>query len=571
MQINTRKALLLILVLISIFTLLPYIGIINFHTKGEPREAIVAVSMLNHQNWILPVNNGGDIAYKPPLFHWAIALFSLPEGYVSEYTSRLPSAIAVIVMAICCFLFFAKRVSNSTAFLSVLLTISTFEIHRAAMAARVDMVMTMFMVLSFLQLYKWNEKGAQGISLVSAILMGCSTLTKGPVGIVLPCAIIGLFMLIRGQNFFKVVWKCTLTAVVSCVLPAIWYYLAYKQGGDAFLSLVMEENFGRFMGKMSYESHEQPIIYYFYITLAGFIPWSVLLLISLFTLSYKWPNGKFSQKWTTFNQSITGMSDARLYSLICIVVVFVFFCIPKSKRSVYIMSIYPFVALFLAEYMFYLFRNKQVAWRIFGTFLSVLIGVALVLLLIVRFVKTEMLLSAIPVLGNVSDYIFALQESSISFWAIIAAVCTVASILTIYRSRKDCCSNNRYLYAVVSLFFCFQVVLDAYVLPSVLNQKSMLPFAREVIKVVPEGKIYSYVATPMLRFFVVNFYANDRVVDFEKEQPAEGYLLVGKNDFEDIREKYSDSYDFQPVLISSQKGNDIRDIVYLYSFSKVVQ
>ena len=75
----------------------------------------------------------------------------------------------------------------------------------------------------------------------------------------------------------------------------------------------------------------------------------------------------------------------------------------------------------------------------------------------------------------------------------------------------------------------------------------------------------------MLRFFVVNFYANDRVVDFEKEQPAEGYLLVGKNDFEDIREKYSDSYDFQPVLISSQKGNDIRDIVYLYSFSKVVQ
>ena len=571
MQINTRNALLLILVLVCIFTLLPYIGIINFHTKGEPREAIVAVSMLNHQNWILPVNNGGDIAYKPPLFHWAIALFSLPEGHVSEYTSRLPSAIAVIVMAICCFLFFAKRVNNSTAFLSVLLTISTFEIHRAAMASRVDMVMTMFMVLSFLQLYKWNEKGARGISLVSAILMGCATLTKGPVGIILPCAIIGLFMLMRGQNFFKVLWKCALTALVSCVLPAIWYYLAYKQGGDAFLSLVMEENFGRFMGKMSYESHEQPIIYYFYITLAGFIPWSVLVLISLFTLSYKWPKGKVSQKWETFKQSITGMSDARLYSLICIVVVFVFFCIPKSKRSVYIMSIYPFVALFLAEYMFYLFRNKQVASRIFGTFLSLLIGIVLVLLLIVRFVKAEVLLSAIPVLGNVSEYILALQNSSVSFWAIVAAVCTVASIWTIYRSRKDCCSNNRYLYAVVSLFFCFQVVLDAYVLPSVLNQKSMLPFAREVIKVVPEGKIYSYVATPMLRFFVVNFYANDRLVHFEKEQPSDAFLLVGKNDFEDIRKKYSGSYDFQPVLISSQKGNDIRDIVYLYSFSKVVR
>lgn len=571
MQINTRNTLLLIILFISAFTILPYIGIIDFHTKGEPREAIVAVSMLNNQNWILPVNNGGDIAYKPPLFHWAIALFSLPIGHVTEYTSRLPSALAVIIMAICCFLFFAKRINNSTAFLSVLLTISTFEIHRAAMASRVDMVMTMFMVLSFLQLYKWNEKGARGISVISAVLMGCATLTKGPVGIVLPCAVIALFMLIRGQNLVKVIWKCALTGLVSCILPAIWYYLAYKQGGDAFLSLVMEENFGRFMGKMSYESHEQPIIYYFYITLAGFIPWSILVLISIFTLSYKRPARKLSQMWKVFKQSVTGMSDARLYSLICIVVVFVFFCIPKSKRSVYIMSIYPFIAFFLAEYMFYLLRNKQIVWRIFGCFLSILIGITLILLLFVRFTEINALLSVIPSLKSVTGYILALQSASVSLWTIIAVICTLIAILTIYKSRKKCCSNNRYLYAVIFLFFSFQVILDAHVLPGILNRKSMSPFAKEVIGVVPEGKIYSYVSTPMLRFFVVNFYANDRVVDFEKEHPSEGYLLVGTRDFEDIKAKYGNSYVFQPVLISSQKGNDIKDIIYLYSFSKVVR
>lgn len=568
MQINTRSTLFLIVMLIGIFTILPYIGIVNFHTKGEPREAVVAVSMLNNHNWILPINNGGDIAYKPPMFHWLIALFSLPIGHVTEYASRLPSALAAIIMAVCCFLFFAKRINNSTAFLSVLLTISTFEIHRAAMASRVDMVMTMFMVLSFLELYKWNEKGARGISIVATVLMGCATLTKGPVGIVLPCAIIGLFMLIRGQNLFKVIGKCTLMGIVSCILPAIWYYCAYKQGGDTFLSLVLEENFGRFMGKMSYESHEQPIIYYFYITLAGFIPWSILAFISVFTLPYKWPKEKLLQKWKSLKQSITEMNDARLYSLLCIVTVFVFFCIPKSKRSVYIMSIYPFIAFFLAEYMFYLLRNKQTVWRIFGSFLSVLIGLTLVLLLVVRFIKLEVLLSVVPALESVSGYIVALQETSVSLWAVIAVVCTLAAILTIYKSRKECCSNNRYLYAVVFLFFSFQVVLDAYVLPSILNRKSMLPFAEEVIKTVPEGKIYSYVSTPMLRFFIVNFYANDRVVDFEKEQPEDGYLLVGKRDFEDIRKKYGGLYDFHPVLISSQKGNEVRDIIYLYAFSK---
>ena len=46
----------------------------------------------------------------------------------------------------------------------------------------------------------------------------------------------------------------------------------------------MEENFGRFLGKMSYESHEQPVIYYFYITLAGWLPWSLLVIMSLFVL-----------------------------------------------------------------------------------------------------------------------------------------------------------------------------------------------------------------------------------------------------------------------------------------------
>ncbi len=570
MQINTRNTLLLIVVLIGTFTILPYIGIVDFHTKGEPREAIVAVSMLNNHNWILPVNNGGDIAYKPPMFHWLIALFSLPAGHVTEYTSRLPSALAAIIMAICCFLFFAKRVNSSTAFLSVLLTISTFEIHRAAMASRVDMVMTMFMVLSFLQLYKWYEKGARGISAIAAVLMGCATLTKGPVGIVLPCAIIGLFMLIRGQNLFKVIWKCALTGIVSCILPAIWYYCAYRQGGDAFLSLVMEENFGRFMGKMSYESHEQPAIYYVYITLAGFIPWSILAFISIFTLSYKWPKGDLLQKWRSFKQSVMEMSDARLYSLLCIVVVFVFFCIPKSKRSVYIMSIYPFVAFFLAEYMFYLLRNKQIVWRIFGIFLSVLISLSLVILLSIQFIGSAWS-SVVPSLESVSGYIQALQEAPVSIWAIMAVICTLVAILTIYRSRKECCSNNRYLYAIVFLFFSFQVVLDAYVLPSVLNRKSMLPFAEEVIKTVPEGKIYSYVSTPMLRFFVVNFYANDRVVDFEKEQPQDGYLLVGKRDFEDIEKKYGGLYDFHPVLISSQKGNEVKDIIYLYAFSRIVR
>ena len=77
------RGLLFLLFIILCATLLPFIGLIDFHTKGEPREAVVALSMLETGNWILPYNFSTDMAYKPPFFHWMVALASLPFGEVT--------------------------------------------------------------------------------------------------------------------------------------------------------------------------------------------------------------------------------------------------------------------------------------------------------------------------------------------------------------------------------------------------------------------------------------------------------------------------------------------------------
>ena len=79
--------------------------------------------------------------------------------------------------------------------------------------------------------------------------------------------------------------------------------------------------------------------------------------------------------------------------------------------------------------------------------------------------------------------------------------------------------------------FALFMSLDGVYQPAVLNVKSDKGLAEEVRKIVPEGKIYSYVSVDMLRFYVVNFYNNDRVALFERDMPQEGYLLVGANDF----------------------------------------
>ena len=357
------------LVLISILTLLPFLGMTDFHTKGEPREAIVAYSMLETGNWILPQNNGGDIAYKPPFFHWLIAGFSALNGAVTEYTSRMPSALALIVMSLAGFLFYVKRRGKEVAFLASLILLSNFEVHRAAFACRVDMVLTVCIVLALYQLYRWYEKGMKGLPWIAALFMGCATLTKGPVGILLPCLVTGVFLLIRGISFFKAFWKMVLVGLASCLLPAIWYLAAYQQGGDNFISLVMEENLGRFMGKMSYESHENGVHYYFIMLAAGLLPYTILLLVQLFFLKYSRPTGGIKKLWIRLVNYLRQMDAVRLYSLLSIVVIFVFYCIPKSKRSVYLLPIFPFIAYYLAELLIYLYCQKAKSLKIFSIIL----------------------------------------------------------------------------------------------------------------------------------------------------------------------------------------------------------
>ena len=143
------------IIVICIIAVLPWIGLGDFSTKGEPREAAVAVSMLETGNWILPQVYANEFAYKPPLAHWLMAIASLPQGYVSEFTSRLPSALAFIILIGFTLVFFGKRLRFQQAFIATLLLITCIEIHRAAMTTRVDMLLTTFIVIGLYQLYRW--------------------------------------------------------------------------------------------------------------------------------------------------------------------------------------------------------------------------------------------------------------------------------------------------------------------------------------------------------------------------------------------------------------------------------
>lgn len=564
-----NKTFLILLAVICLVTIFPFLGESLFQSKGEPREAIVAVSMLDSGNWILPVNNGGDIAYKPPFFHWCIALASLVPGHVTEYTARFPSAVALVVMTLFTYLFFAKRRGAEVAFVTSLVTLTAFEVHRAGWACRVDMVLTVFIVLALFQLYRWYERDEHGFPIWATLWMGCATLTKGPIGIILPCLVMGVFLLVKGRGFWITVGRMLLVAIVSCILPAIWYVAAYRQGGDNFLSLVMEENFGRFMGKMSYESHVHGPQYNFTTVLAGYVPYTLLMLLCIpFAIKGLHAWKKPQNWWRSFCTYIKGMDDARLFSLLSFALIFVFYCIPKSKRSTYLLPIYPFIAFFLAEFLLYLRTAKPSLLRVYGSILSVVTFLPVAAFFLLKSGVASSLLPQDKTKG--AGQIIGIIESTPIDWIhwIYISLPILAVIVFVRRLGDDRRGVRSVLYPLFGIIFTLYVSLDSVFLPEVLNAKSDKPIAEAVGMRAGNAPLYSYITADMMRYFTVNFYLHNRIQRFEVEHPQEGYLLVGPQDEESFRSSYP-GYQLQEVYRSEKKSCDTKAIIVMYKFKKV--
>ena len=562
MNNNYNKAFTIVCV-IAVMLTVPFLGLTDFYSKGEPREAVVAYTMVEHGNWILPINNGGDIPYKPPFFHWCIALFSLLQGHVSEFTSRLPSALALVAMSVGGFVFFAKRKNANMALLATLLSLTAFEVHRAGINCRVDMVNTAFMVGALFLMYRWWERGKHTMPWLAILCMSGATLTKGPVGMLLPCAVMGVFMLTQRESLWSAVWRLGLTAMLSLVLPLCWYYAAYLQGGDEFLRLVKEENIDRLLGKMAYESHENPFWYNFLTLITGWLPYTLLFVFSLFVLPWK----RFSK--SGFMQSVRRAEPMQVFVWLAFGLILFFYCIPKSKRSVYLLPCYPFMAWLMAQYVVWLVANRLSAVKAYAWLMSVL-GVVLSVAFVV--LKTGVVPDTLFHGKHAADNIVmlhALESISVSpshlLFALLPAAVGVATIMTLL--KKDDALRNRVVWLSLSVVVALFLALDSTFQPAVLNTKADKPLAPQIEQRFDMTKMYSYMSSPMLHFFSLNFYLGDRIQQFEKVKPKDGVLMIPEDDVEEFKKTVGRGYSLQRVW-QIRRAVEEKHEVGFYKFCK---
>ncbi len=496
-----RSTAIIIVCVLAGMLFLPWLGLSFFQTKGEPREAIVAVSMLQDGNWILPVSYGADIPYKPPLLAWLIAIFSavFNGGTVNEFTSRLPSAIAAITMFAATWRIIAGACGTRKAWVATLVLMTSFEVFRAATACRVDMVLTCCTVGSIYAMY--SMRGHPWRYLWAILLMSGAVLTKGPVGALLPCLVMGIYMLLRGDNFFRTCFVLIGLCLASFILPALWYFAAYQQGGEEFLRLAMEENIGRLTGTMSYDSHLNPWWYNLEMILAGMLPWTVPVLIALC--------------YRRLRENIKALRLNRGLPLLAWtagLTILVFYCIPASKRGVYLLPCYPFIAYGVAWVLTQVSHTRLM--RGWSVFLAVVSAIAPVVMIVLSFG----VLRKVPV-------------APLAWWQWIFAMLPLVAAIWWLGSRKIAETGAK---SALGLTFVLLLAYNSAYMPAFLNPRSDIHVARIIEQKVPaDAKIVSYIAEDrLLRYYSLNFYMNDRLrrVASPEDVPADAWLITAPTD-----------------------------------------
>jgi 4-amino-4-deoxy-L-arabinose transferase-like glycosyltransferase len=300
----TRTAGLTIVALAAV-VLLPNLGGSPLWDDDEPRNAACSLAMHASGDWIVPTFNGRVRVEKPVLVNW-LQLVGFAIAGVNETGARLASAVltmatclltgliagrifrpdvglwAGIVMATCLWTGVGGRAATPDAALVFCTTLALWTFVRGTCRPTADGT-------------GWRD-GPVVISWPTAAGVGAAcglaVLAKGPIGLVLPLAALGLFcwwqawldpgrvgpLAARLASTTAACMRGLRPLIVSTAAVAVaapWYAaVTIRTDGEWLRSFLLVHNLGRFIAPM--EGHAgSPLVYFPAVILLGTFPWSM--------------------------------------------------------------------------------------------------------------------------------------------------------------------------------------------------------------------------------------------------------------------------------------------------------
>lgn len=314
----------------------------------EPRFGQIAREMVQSGNYLTPTINNQPYKEKPPLLFWAISAASWPFGDVNEFTARVPSALAGIITVVFTYLLARRLYGQKVAVWSALILMTFALFWAEARSSRTDMLLTATLTAALYSFWRWHETKSKWylIGFYAAVALGM--LAKGPPALVFPILLIVAFYWKQKADRCRTHYILGLLAAMVPVL--IWFIPARMalpaepatqaagMGGEMFRQII-----GRFFLGVSKAA---PPWEYIKNLPMDLFPWSIFLP---WTILYVWRR----------RREDTSMRLLLAWS----VPAFIFFSICIGKRDIYLLPIYPVLAILTARSVLDLAEGAHSLWR----------------------------------------------------------------------------------------------------------------------------------------------------------------------------------------------------------------
>lgn len=339
-----------VLCLASFFFRLGYLPMIG---PDEPRYTEIAREMFERGDWITPQLAGMHWFEKPALTYWLVAAGFQILG-VSERSARIPIALFSSFGVFLLFWFGRRLRSARFGYLSAMILVSSGIWIGFSRAATFDLPLAVSIAIALLAFFCWSHEGKSGFWYVCCFGMSLAMLAKGLVGIVLPGAIIGLFLLLTRtlSDLLKRPKLLLIGAGIFLLTTATWYLPMFLRHGQEFWQeFFVAHHFQRFLTNKF--KHPQPFYFFTMVAILGCLPWSLFFLAEI---------GSTIKRWRElFTQPERRLS---LFLWLWIVVIVGFFSISTSKLTGYILPVFPAIALLVGERLEHWWRYRpRTLWR----------------------------------------------------------------------------------------------------------------------------------------------------------------------------------------------------------------
>ncbi len=333
MRSNSTAIDFIILISVCFVLFLPGISARGLWSPDETRYVTVSKEMVDSGDWITLRRNGEIYTQKPPVYFWVVSLFGMIMGGFSEVSARLPSALAGTGTVLITYLLARNLFGTRAALVSGLILSTSLAYLVVSRMVMLDPLFTFLVTASIYLLYiGLSGKGRKRTLsyLASFALMALATLTKGPVGFILPLIAAGGYALSMGKGRDMLDKGAAWGLALFLLIIASWLIPACIRGGEAYTNeLLIKQIFGRYLQAFD---HKEPFYYYFYAFPLGFLPWIFILPPAALLLAGKRadPRSKFLIIWFS--------------------AIFLFFTSSRSKNILYILPLYPAAAIATAYY-----------------------------------------------------------------------------------------------------------------------------------------------------------------------------------------------------------------------------